>query len=43
MNALLHWVERSDTALVVASHDPAVAVMMETVWRLDYGRLAGGA
>ena len=39
MDALLHSLEGSDAALVVATHDPAVARRLNTVWRMDHGVL----
>ena len=40
MDALLRSLEGSDAALVVATHDPAVARRLNAVWRLDHGVLA---
>ena len=39
MDTLLHSLEGSDAALVVATHDPAVARRLNTVWRMDHGVL----
>lgn len=39
MDALLDSLADSDAALVVATHDPAVARRLQTVWRMDHGRL----
>ena len=39
MDALLRSLEGSDAALVVATHDPAVARRLRTVWRMDHGLL----
>ena len=39
MDALLHSLEGSDAALVVATHDPAVAQRLNVVWRMDHGVL----
>ncbi|MDE2092889.1 MAG: ABC transporter ATP-binding protein [Burkholderiales bacterium] len=39
MDALLYSLEGSDAALVVATHDPAVARRLNTVWRMDHGVL----
>ena len=36
---LLATLVPSDAALVVATHDPAVAARMSTTWRLQHGRL----
>lgn len=43
MRALLNWATRLDAALVVASHDQAIAELMDTVWQLDRGRIVRGA
>jgi predicted ABC-type transport system involved in lysophospholipase L1 biosynthesis ATPase subunit len=46
IDCLLEWIAGSRTALVIATHDPAVAERMEDVWRMDHGHLlppiAGG-
>ena len=46
IDCLLEWIAGSRTALVIATHDPAVAGRMEDVWRMDHGHLlppiAGG-
>jgi putative ABC transport system ATP-binding protein/lipoprotein-releasing system ATP-binding protein len=34
MDVLLAAIEHSDTALVVATHDPAIADRMQTLWRI---------
>ena len=39
IDALLRSLEGSDAALVVATHDPAVARRLHVVWRMDHGRL----
>lgn len=39
MDALLHSLAGSDAALVVATHDPAVAQRLQTIWRMDHGQL----
>jgi putative ABC transport system ATP-binding protein/lipoprotein-releasing system ATP-binding protein len=39
MDALLEALAGSDTALVVATHDPAVAARLDTSWHLEHGRL----
>lgn len=36
---LLAALEGSDTALVVATHDPAIAARLRSLWRMDHGRL----
>ena len=40
LDALLRHLEGTDTALVISTHDPAVARRMDAVWRLEYGVLA---
>jgi ABC-type lipoprotein export system ATPase subunit len=39
VTALLAAADHSDAALVVATHDPAVADRLPTVWSIDSGRL----
>lgn len=39
VDALLDSIEGSDTALVVATHDPSVAQRMKTTWLMDHGEL----
>lgn len=39
VDALLQSIEGSDTAVVVATHDPSVAERMKTIWVLDHGKL----
>ena len=39
IDALLRSLEGSDAALVVATHDPAVARRLHVVWRMDHGAL----
>jgi putative ABC transport system ATP-binding protein/lipoprotein-releasing system ATP-binding protein len=39
VDALLESIEGSDTALVVATHDPSVAERMKTTWLMDHGEL----
>lgn len=39
MDALLQSLAGSDAALVVATHDPAVAQRLQTIWRMDHGQL----
>jgi putative ABC transport system ATP-binding protein/lipoprotein-releasing system ATP-binding protein len=39
VDALLDSLKGSDTALVVATHDPSVAERMKTTWLMDHGRL----
>ncbi|MBX3618999.1 MAG: ABC transporter ATP-binding protein [Rhizobacter sp.] len=39
IDALLDAVSGSDAALVVTTHDPAVAARLKTIWRMDFGLL----
>jgi putative ABC transport system ATP-binding protein len=39
LDRVIDWAERSGTALVVATHDEAVARRLQQVWRMDHGRL----
>jgi predicted ABC-type transport system involved in lysophospholipase L1 biosynthesis ATPase subunit len=39
IDCLLEWLADSRTALVIATHDPAVAERMAAVWRMDHGHL----
>jgi ABC-type lipoprotein export system ATPase subunit len=39
VDALLDSLKRSDTALVVATHDPSVAERLKTTWLMDHGEL----
>ena len=39
MSAILAHADRSATTVLVATHDPAIAQRMETVWHLRHGRL----
>ncbi len=39
MSALVHAADRNRAALIVATHDPAVAAALSAVWRMDHGRL----
>jgi putative ABC transport system ATP-binding protein/lipoprotein-releasing system ATP-binding protein len=39
LNLLLRRIKGSDTALVIATHDPFVASRMETQWTMDHGVL----
>jgi ABC-type lipoprotein export system ATPase subunit len=41
-DVLLASIENSDTALIVATHDPEIAGRLRTTWHLRYGRLEGG-
>lgn len=38
-NVLLACIDKSATALIVATHDPAIAGRLSTAWHLRYGRL----
>jgi ABC-type lipoprotein export system ATPase subunit len=40
MSALVHAADRNRAALIVATHDPAVAAALASVWRMDHGCLA---
>lgn len=40
MSALVHAADRNRAALIVATHDPAVASALTLVWRMDHGCLA---
>ena len=39
LDALLDSVSDGDAALVVATHDPAVARRLQTIWQMDFGLL----
>ena len=39
MSALAHAADRNRAALIVATHDPAVAAALSVVWRMDHGCL----
>ena len=39
LDALFAHLGATDTALVIATHDPAVASRMKRVWRMEHGRL----
>jgi ABC-type lipoprotein export system ATPase subunit len=41
-DVLLDYIKSSDIALIVATHDAAIARRMEDVWHLNYGRLEAG-
>ena len=43
MDALLRALEGRDAALVVSTHDPAVARRLTTLWRMDHGTLIAAA
>jgi ABC-type lipoprotein export system ATPase subunit len=38
-DVLLRYIEDSETALVVATHDPAIAERMQKTWKINYGIL----
>jgi lipoprotein-releasing system ATP-binding protein len=40
MDVLLGWLAGSQTALVIATHDLAVAERLSKVWHMDHGRLS---
>lgn len=40
IDGLLGWLAGSQTALVIATHDLAIAERMDRVWRMDHGRLS---
>ena len=40
LDALLRHLEGTDTALVISTHDPAVAQRMSQVWRMKHGVLS---
>jgi len=40
-DVLLASIENSEAALIVATHDPAIAGRLRTTWHLRYGRLEG--
>ena len=42
MRALLAALEGTDTALVVATHDPGIAALMDESWQMHNGRLRTG-
>jgi ABC-type lipoprotein export system ATPase subunit len=37
--ALLAWAEECGSAVVVATHDPAIASLLGETWRMEHGRL----
>jgi ABC-type lipoprotein export system ATPase subunit len=39
LDCLLEWLAGSRTALIVATHDPAIAKRMEDIWHMDHGHL----
>jgi len=39
LSVLLKWAKETRAALLIASHDPFVAEVMGTVWRLDHGQI----
>ena len=42
IHLLVEHAERTNTALVIATHDPAIARQMKSVWRMDHGKLEMG-
>ena len=43
IDGLLNWLAGSPTALVIATHDLAIAERMERVWHMDHGQLRSAA
>ena len=41
--ALISWSRSSGSALVVATHDPAVAEAFDEVWHMNRGRFTGAS
>ncbi len=41
LETLLGALAATDTALVIATHDPRIAARMETTWHIQHGRLEG--
>ncbi|MDQ6906212.1 MAG: ABC transporter ATP-binding protein [Chloroflexota bacterium] len=41
LETLLGALASTDTALVIATHDPNIAARMETIWHIEHGRLDG--
>ena len=39
MTKLIEWTNRTDAALVVATHDHAVARLMQDTWHMFYGKI----
>jgi putative ABC transport system ATP-binding protein/lipoprotein-releasing system ATP-binding protein len=39
MSAILAHADRNASTVMVATHDPAIAQRMETVWHMRHGRL----
>jgi len=39
LSIILDYVRRHAMTFVMATHDPAVAEQVETLWRMDHGRL----
>ena len=39
LDRIVAWAERSRSALVVTTHDEAVAERMQRIWRMDHGHL----
>ena len=39
IHLLAEHAEMTNTALVIATHDPAIARQMKTAWRMDHGKL----
>jgi ABC-type lipoprotein export system ATPase subunit len=39
LSLLLRRIKGTDTALIIATHDPLIASRMETQWTMDHGVL----
>jgi ABC-type lipoprotein export system ATPase subunit len=42
IHLLAEHAEKTNTALVIATHDPAMARQMKNIWRMDHGKLEMG-
>lgn len=43
MDVLLHSLHASQAAVIVATHDPAVARRLDTIWRMEHGVLTAAS
>lgn len=43
LSAIFSYIDKSQTALVITTHDAEVASQLETVWTMDHGTLNTGA
>ncbi|KQW18183.1 MULTISPECIES: ATP-binding cassette domain-containing protein [Nitrobacteraceae] len=43
IDGLLNWLAGSPTALVIATHDLAIAERMERIWHMDHGQMCSAA